>query len=71
VICCMDEGLRSAWTTVQSGKSRTGAKAKLMQQSQQEGAKKANSPQFKHIGHGGWTGSRKPSAASVRLFARL
>ena len=53
VICCMDEGLRSAWTTVQSGKSRTGAGAKLRQPGQQEGVKKANSPQFKHIDHGG------------------
>jgi len=31
VIGCMDEGLGGAWTTVQSGKIRTGAKAKLRQ----------------------------------------
>ena len=32
------------------------------------GTKKANSPQFKHIGRGGWAGSRKSSLASARLL---
>ena len=39
----------SPCSTVESGESRIGAKEKLRQPSQQEGAKKANLPQFKHI----------------------
>ena len=63
--CDLLYGFEECLATVQSGKSRTGAKAELRQQSQQEGAKKANSPQSKHIDHRGWT------VASVRLFAIL
>ena len=51
---------------VESGESRIGAKAKLRQPSQQEGAKKADSPQFKQIGGGGWAGSRKSPLAPIR-----
>ena len=54
-------------TTVESGESLIGAKAKLRQPSQQEGAKKADSPQFNQIGGGGWTGSRKSLLAPIRL----
>jgi len=59
--------LETPFSTIESGKSRIGAKAKLRQPSQQEGAKKANSPQFKHISGGSWTGSRKSPVASIRL----
>ena len=51
---------------VESGESRIEAKAKLRQPSQQEGAKKADSPQFKQIGGGGWAGSRKSPLAPIR-----
>ena len=46
-------------TIVESVESQIGAKARLRQPSQQESAKKANLPQFKHIGSGAWTGSGK------------
>ena len=39
----------------------------LRQPNQQERTKNAHSPQFKHIGGGGWVGSRKSSLAAIRL----
>ena len=39
----------------------------LRQPNQQERTKNAHSPQFKHIGGGGWAGSRKSSLAPIRL----
>ena len=39
-----------------------------MQAIQPEGAKNANSPQFKHMGGRGWADSRKSSLVSIRLL---
>jgi len=48
--------------------AKVGTKAKPRQPNQQEGAKKANSPQFKHIGRGGQAGSRKYLVAPILYF---
>ena len=55
---------------IEPGESRIRAKAKLGEPSQQEGAKKANSPQFKH--RRWWLDRFKKIATSVNpTFARL
>jgi len=50
--CRKFQGYSVAGGTLPYNLAKVGTKAKLRQQNQQEGAKKANSPEFKHIDRG-------------------